>query len=168
MNPEENLKNILDLGSDSEEQTQGEIIPRATEITESGELLPEEVNKALRKDYRTVRKNLRALLKKGDAAIDEILEVARSSDSPRAYEVAAQMIKNMSEINKDLMGIHDSVLPKKENITNKTTTNNTLFIGSTKDLQSFIQQQRNILVDSIDEEIEEIEIANELERFSEE
>ena len=54
------------------------------------------------KDYRSVRCNLHSIISKGNEAIDGILEVAHEGDSPRAYEVAAQMIKTVADCNKDL------------------------------------------------------------------
>ena len=58
------------------------------------------------KDYRSVRGNLYSIISKGNEAIDGILEVAQEGDSPRAYEVAAQMIKTVAEANKDLLDLH--------------------------------------------------------------
>ena len=63
----------------------------------------------LKKDYMTVRKNLREIIMTGADAIDSVLTVAKESDSPRAYEVVAQLIKAVADVNKDLLEIHKNV-----------------------------------------------------------
>ena len=98
------------------------------------------------KDYRSVRGNLYSIIDKGNEAIDGILEVAQEGDSPRAYEVAAQMIKTVAEANKDLMDLHKKMKDiKKEEIVNNqnNTTNNAIYVGSTKDLQDILNQSRS-------------------------
>jgi len=98
------------------------------------------------KDYRSVRGNLYSIISKGNEAIDGILEVAQEGDSPRAYEVAAQMIKTVAEANKDLLDLHKKMKDiKKEDIVtnNNSTTNNAIYVGSTKDLQELVNQSRS-------------------------
>jgi len=87
------------------------------------------------------------------------LKVATEGDSPRAYEVAAQMIKTVSEANKDLIDLHKKMKEiKREDITlnQNNTTNNSIYVGSTTDLQDLINQSRsakkslteNIIIDT--------------------
>lgn len=95
-------------------------------------------------DYRTVRKNLYSLVDQGQDAIDGILAVAAEGDSPRAYEVAAQMIKTVADMNKDIIDLHKKVKEiKKEEVTNNHTTNNAIYVGSTKELQELINKDRS-------------------------
>ena len=94
------------------------------------------------KDYRSVRCNLHSIILKGNEAIDGILEVAHEGDSPRAYEVAAQMIKTVADCNKDLLELHKKMKDLKKEETNYTT-NNSLYVGSTKDLQELVNQTRS-------------------------
>ena len=97
------------------------------------------------KDYRSVRGNLYSIISKGNEAIYGILEVAQEGDSPRAYEVAAQMIKTVAEANKDLLDPHKKMkeIRKEENNTNyNNTTNQSIFVGSTKDLQQMLKQRQ--------------------------
>ena len=70
------------------------------------------------------------------------MKVAMEGDSPRAYEVVTQMLKTMSEINKDFIDI-DNIKKETEKQTVKTTTNNSFFIGSTTDLQDLINPERS-------------------------
>jgi len=115
------------------------------------------------KDYTSVRGNLYSIISKGNEAIDGILEVAQEGDSPRAYEVAAQMIKTVAEANKDLLDLHKKMkdIRKEDNTTNNnTTTNNAIYVGSTKDLQELVNQSRSASRriesdDIIDIEVEE-------------
>jgi len=96
------------------------------------------------KDYATVRKNLKELIDIGEEAIDGILNVAKNGDSPRAYEVAGQMIKTVSEMNKDLIDLHKKVKEiKKTDVVTNNTTNNSIYVGSTSELQDLVNQSRS-------------------------
>tara|TARA_Y100000004_G_scaffold194401_1_gene258890 strand:+ start:808 stop:1254 length:447 start_codon:yes stop_codon:yes gene_type:complete len=100
----------------------------------------------LDKDYSVVRKNLYELIGQGKDAVESILDVAKAGDSPRAYEVVAQMIKTVSEVNKDVLDLHDKMKKIKEdkyNLTQKNTTNNTIYVGSTSELQDIINPERS-------------------------
>ena len=59
------------------------------------EIVPATTSEQLKKDYDYTRANLYSLIEKGQEAVDGILEVAQSSDQPRAYEVAGQLIKHV-------------------------------------------------------------------------
>ena len=106
----------------------------------------------LKKDYLTVRKNLREIMMSGADAIDNVLLVAKESDSPRAYEVAAQLIKAVADVNKDLLDIHKKVkdIEDNEGSGQKATsiTNNSIFVGSTKDLQAVMKERYKELMDA--------------------
>ena len=79
------------------------------------------------KDYVTVRKNLYELIEKGKHAVDGILQVADAGDAPRAYEVVSQLLKTVSDMNKDILYVHKemkTITEDKLNLTQKNTTNN--------------------------------------------
>ena len=96
------------------------------------------------KDYWLVRRNMKELISTGEDAIEGILKVATEGDSPRAYEVAAQMIKTVSEANKDLIDLHQKMKAiNKEEVNIHNTTHNSLYIGSTKELQNLINTERS-------------------------
>ena len=106
----------------------------------------------LERDYDYVRGNLKDIVEKGTIAIDGILSVASEGDSPRAYEVVSQLIKSVSEANKDLISLHKSIKEiKKEDSSvhgnTKNVTNNSIFVGSTKALQDLVKSQRKQLED---------------------
>jgi len=72
------------------------------------------------------------------------MRVAEAGDSPRAYEVASLLLKTVTEMNKDLIDIHKKAKDaEKENVTIKNTTNNSIYVGSTTDLQNLINKSRS-------------------------
>ena len=92
-------------------------------------------------DFSMARSNMKELLNNGMNSLDGIMKVAEASDSPRAYEVAALLIKTLSDLNKDLIGMHEkNANIQKEKITN--ITNNSIYVGSTTDLQNLINKDR--------------------------
>ena len=95
----------------------------------------------IRKDYEYTRGNLYSIIEKGQQAIDGILDVAEQSDMPRAYEVAGQLIKSVSDATDKLMDLQkklkDVNAEEKSGPTN--VTNNALFVGSTADLAKLIK-----------------------------
>jgi len=122
----------------------------------------EKLNKDLEKDYCSVRKNMKNLIDIGEEAIDGILNVASESDSPRAYEVASQMIKTVADMNKDLLDMHQKMKTiNKEEVTINHNTNNSIYVGSTSDLQDLINQSRSAkkALEVYDEVIEEDDVS---------
>ena len=95
-------------------------------------------------DFNYVRENIKGLIDNGSCAIDEILKVAKAGDSPRAYEVLGQLLKTVSEMNKDLIDLYQKTKQvKKEEIKVNNTTNNSIYVGSTSELQDLINQDRS-------------------------
>jgi hypothetical protein len=127
---------------------------------ETKEIVKKEVKpkseKDLGDDYSVVRGNLQSIIEKGNEAIDGILEVASEGESPRAYEVVAQLIKNVSDANKDLIELHKKMkdITKEETARNVKTTNNSIFVGSTKELQDLVKgKTKKLSGDIIDVEV---------------
>jgi hypothetical protein len=96
-------------------------------------------------DTEFARQNIRELIKKGGFAIDQILEVAKQSEHPRAYEVAAGFIKNMADLNKDLLELQKR---KKElhGVSGKESSKDVnidkaVFVGSTAELMKLIKNK---------------------------
>ena len=94
-------------------------------------------------DFETGRKNLYNLLDKGNEAIDGILELAKEGEHPRAYEVAGQLIKTVSEVSQNLLDLQDKLKKIKEvpNTGPKNVTN-ALFVGSTTELQKMLKEKK--------------------------
>ena len=97
----------------------------------------------LKKDYEYTRGNLYSLIEKGQEAVDGILELAQESDSPRAFEVAGQLIKHVGDVADKLVDLQKKVkdIEKDDGKSSKATnvTNNAVFFGSTADLQKFLK-----------------------------
>ena len=94
------------------------------------------------KDYDYTRGNLYSLIEKGQEAINGIMEVAGETASPRAYEVAGQLIKSVADTTDKLMDLQKKV-KEVEDESNKTTnnvTNNALFVGSTSELSKMLKK----------------------------
>ena len=95
----------------------------------------------IKKDYEYTRGNLYSIIEKGQEAINGILELAQESEMPRAYEVAGQLIKNVSDATDKLMTLQQKLkevnAEEKKGPTN--VTNNALFVGSTAELQKLLK-----------------------------
>ena len=93
-------------------------------------------------DYTHSRDNYYNLIDKGNQAIDGILDIAKEGQHPRAYEVAGQLIKNVADATDKLMDLQKKLKDVNEEKETKgpTTVNNSLFVGSTAELQKFLKQ----------------------------
>lgn len=95
-------------------------------------------------DFEFARRNYYDLLVKGSEALEEMMEVARATEHPRAFEVLSGMMKNVSDINGNLIDMHKKKKEyqkedKPKEIPNQTTNNN-VFVGSTTDLQRMLMK----------------------------
>ena len=135
------LSDALDVTYEKEQAEETNIVKKEINIPISKEKL----DKDLEIDYNQVRGNIKNLISTGKDAIDGIIDVATESDAPRAYEVASQMLKTVSEMNKDLMNLHQQMktIRKEEIEITNNTTNNSIYVGSTNDLQDIINQSRS-------------------------
>ena len=95
------------------------------------------------KDYEYTRGNLYSIIEKGQEAINGILELAQDSEMPRAYEVAGQLIKSVSDATDKLMDLQKKLKDVNEEQQSKgpNTVNNALFVGSTAELQKMLKSQ---------------------------
>ena len=96
----------------------------------------------IEKDYEYTRANLYSLIEKGQEAINGIMELAGEGGSPRAYEVAGQLIKSVADttdklidLQKKLKDVQDEAVKTTNNV-----TNNAVFVGSTSELQKMLKQ----------------------------
>ena len=95
----------------------------------------------IEKDYEYTRGNLYSIIEKGQEAINGILELAQDSEMPRAYEVAGQLIKSVSDATDKLMDLQKKLKDVEEENKQKgpSTVNNALFVGSTAELQKLLK-----------------------------
>ena len=106
-------------------------------VKTEGVIKPNDVNK----DYDYTRGNLYSLIEKGQEAINGIMEVAGETASPRAYEVAGQLIKSVADTTDKLADLHKKVkdIEDDNSKTQSNVTNNALFVGSTAELQKMLK-----------------------------
>ena len=119
-----------------------ELVP--SEIVEVKEVETVVLTNEIDDDAEFARKNIRELIVKGNTAMDNLLHVAKESEAPRAYEVAATLIKNLSDLNKDLLDVQK----KKRDLRPVESTNNinvdkAVFVGSTKELVKLLKSNRD-------------------------
>tara|TARA_Y100001963_G_C6763473_1_gene440876 strand:+ start:265 stop:687 length:423 start_codon:yes stop_codon:yes gene_type:complete len=94
----------------------------------------------VQQDYETSRAQLHSLVMKGQEAVDGILDVARASDHPRAYEVAGQLIKHVADTTDKLIDLQTKMKElDKEDKKGPTSVTNAMFVGSTTDLQKMLK-----------------------------
>jgi len=113
-----------------------------TDVTNVGITRPDRLTKDdITKDYEYTRGNLYSIIEKGQEAINGILELAQDSEMPRAYEVAGQLIKSVSDATDKLMDLQKKLKDVEEESTQKgpNTVNNALFVGSTAELAKLLK-----------------------------
>ena len=133
------MKNSYDSLNDTFNTDSGEVnaITQQNNSKENLQKLTDDVSK----DYDYTRGNLYSLIEKGQEAINGIMEVAGETASPRAYEVAGQLIKSVADTTDKLADLHkklkeiDEDKPKTQN----NVTNNALFVGSTSELSKMLK-----------------------------
>lgn len=130
----DNLSDILDVEPISE-----------SEIIDDEKNLPIEVSSnVIEDDTNFARTNIKAIIEKSNTALDDILKVAKESEHPRAYEVAANFLKTVSDMNKDLLELQKtkkSLEPKSES-TKNINVDKAVFIGSTAELLKQIRESK--------------------------
>ena len=93
------------------------------------------------KDYEYSRANLYSLIEKGQEAINGIMELAGEGGSPRAYEVAGQLIKSVGDVADKLIDLQKKVKEVEDDVSKTTNvTNNAVFVGSTTELSKLLKQ----------------------------
>jgi hypothetical protein len=111
--------------------------------SEKAEIIPVEENQDADKDYEYTRGELYRLISKGQEAVEGALEVAQESGHPRAYEVAVNAMKQVSDMTDKLIDLQQKMknLSKEESKKGPTSvTNNAIFLGSTADLQQMLKR----------------------------
>lgn len=129
------INEVLNIDSSivNVEKDNENIIEKSIEISQ---------NNDIKKDYEYTRANLYSLIEKGQEAINGIMELAGESDSPRAYEVAGQLIKSVADTTDKLIDLQKKLKDIEEDKvkTTNNVTNNALFVGSTAELSKLLKQ----------------------------
>ena len=119
-----------------------ETIPNTQVITRDGEIISGSDTK-IEDDFETSRMNLRVLLQQGQEALQKSLDVAMQSEHPRAFEVVGNLMKQLADVNQQLLDIHQQKQkldePSKAEKAKQVTNNNAIFVGSTAELNKLIK-----------------------------
>lgn len=111
-------------------------------ITKDGNIIKPSDQK-IEDDYEVSRNNMRVLLQQGQDALNSALEVARQSEHPRAFEVVGNLMKQLADINQQLLDLHSQKQkldePSKAEKAKQVTNNNAIFVGSTAELNKLIK-----------------------------
>ena len=123
-----------------------EILPKEEKLPEVVDVdldIPASSDK-IESDYDSSRNNLKQLLQSGQSALEHALEVAKQSEHPRAFEVVGNLIKQLADVNQQLMDVHQQKRkldePSKMAQNKNVTTNNAIFVGSTAELNKMIKK----------------------------
>jgi len=130
MKIDDNLSKVFDLDEMKEENLE----------TKEGEIVAASAT-AVQDDYDATRKNLHILLMQGQDALVNALEVAKQSEHPRAFEVVGNLVKQLADVNQQLMDLHkqkQQIDNPKGSKSEKNVTNNSIFVGSTAELNKLI------------------------------
>ena len=105
------------------------------------------ISKDLMDDYEQSRKQLKEIVSKGAGAIDDILAIARESEHPRAFEVAATMIKTVADANEKLLGMQKQMkeITGQKNNGQLNVGKAAIFVGSTAELSKMIKNEMKII-----------------------
>ena len=131
-NVTDSLNEIFEVSTDLIDDSKQEVIPAQN---------TEPVNtQDIDSDYNYARDNLYDVIGKGSQALDYLLELAKASEHPRAFEVVSQLTKTLVDANKDLLDIQKKVkdLKRQDEKESPKNVTNALFVGSTADLQKLI------------------------------
>ena len=136
---EKNLDDLFDLPSDSQS-----IVSKKADLDKQNQaavVSQDNQSRDIETDYKYARENLYEIIENGSHALNELVEIAKSSEHPRAFEVVASLMKTLTDANKDLLDIQSKVKKlKTEDVqTGPNNVTNALFVGSTAELQSMLK-----------------------------
>jgi hypothetical protein len=144
MKIDNNLSRVFDM----EPVKEGEVVMSTGEV-----VIPEtnSQNEKIENDYDRTRANLYGLLQQGQDALMHALEIAKSSEHPRAFEVVGNLMNQLADINEQLLRLHerkqklDNPKDNKESKgeTKTVTNNNAIFVGSTSELNKLIKNMNS-------------------------
>ena len=136
MKIDDRLSDIFDMPKIADVKLTSEVIDAST-----GEIISS-ADQKIEADYEKSRSNLHDLLGKGHEALTHALEVAKQSEHPRAFEVVGNLMKQLADVNQQLLDVHQQkqkLDAPKAGDKAKVTNNNAIFVGSTAELTKMIK-----------------------------
>lgn len=137
MNTDESLSKIFDI-----EPIKQEVLPAVVDVNYD---TAQPQNSKIESDYDTSRNNLHNLLQSGKEALEHALVVAKQSEHPRAFEVVGNLMKQLADINQQLLDVHQQKKKLEEPTKGQQSTqvtNNSIFVGSTAELSKMIKKMQ--------------------------
>ena len=127
---EKNMEDIFDLPEKIEQSKEIKTVDNKDETVDT--------------DFKYARENLYNIIEKGSDALNTLVDVANQSQHPRAFEVVGQLVKTLSDTNKDLLELQKKVKVIKKDIPDQPqNVTNALFVGNTSELQKMINKRNN-------------------------
>ena len=114
------------------------------EVVKTGRFVPVISADDSETDFQYARENLYNLIERGQDGLEEMLEIAKSSEHPRAMEVFGQLIGKLTETNKELLNLHKVKKDISQDTSGPKNVSNNLFVGSTAELQRFLKKGKDI------------------------
>ena len=125
-----------------------DLVENNKEILNTSEVLPATINGEGDKDtdFQYARENMYHIIERGRDAMDELLEIAKAEESPRAFEVFGQLLKNMTDSQEKLMELHQKKQKlesdgDRQEVTRAQNVTNALFVGSTAELLKLVKKE---------------------------
>ena len=115
------------------------------DVNNKNEIKPvDNVDETVDNDFKYARENLYNIIERGSDALNTLVDVANQSQHPRAFEVVGQLVKTLSDTNKDLLELQKKVKVIKKDIPDQPqNVTNALFVGNTSELQKMINKRNN-------------------------
>ena len=113
------------------------------EIVKAERVVPAVTDDDSETDFQYARENLYNLIERGQDGLEELIEIAKQSEHPRAFEVVGQMIDKLTTTNKELLNLHKTKKDIKVEKGGPTSVNNNLFVGSTAELQKMLKAKKD-------------------------
>ena len=129
-NVTDGLNEVLDIDSELIEVPRGSLERRKVEV-------PTDVQD----DYKYARNNLYHVIDKGNEALDYLLELAKASEHPRAFEVVGQITKTLVDANNNLLDLQKKIKDLSKNEDKPQNVTNSLFVGSTDELLKLLKNK---------------------------
>ena len=113
------------------------------EIVKAERVVPAVTEDDSESDFQYARENLYNLIERGTDGLEELIEIAKQSEHPRAFEVVQQTIGQLTTTNKELLNLHKTKKDIKVEKGGPTSVNNNLFVGSTAELQKMLKAKKD-------------------------
>jgi hypothetical protein len=111
------------------------------ESTQARQLVIEPMQDDIHLDFQYTRMNLKQVIEQGVHALDEMIEIAKSSQQARSFEVVATLISTLSTANKDLLDLNKKYKDLNDGSSPKGGVTNNLFVGSTSELLQMLKHK---------------------------